>query len=152
MAVVQEMDIVRSNIQDNVLSNEQVNNSQTSPRILLIEDDSIVQKIHKRFLEQMGYIVDVAASGQQTFELYQPGRYQLIVLDGGLPDTTGFEIAKVIRRQENPNKRQPMILLSAFLYDRVRDACLEASIDDFAIKPVSFDALKTIVQRWLAKI
>jgi CheY-like chemotaxis protein len=116
--------------------------------VLLVEDDPIIQIVHRKYLEILGFTVDVASNGKQALAQYQPGKYYVIILDGGLPDTTGFELAKIIRSQEH-DQHQYLIMLSAFDYDDVKEKCQEASIDAFAIKPVPMEQLHELVKQWL---
>jgi DNA-binding response OmpR family regulator len=123
----------------------------TKYHVLLVEDDLIVQTAHRRFLEKIGCQVDVAGNGQQALALYKPNKYHIVILDAGLPGITGFDLANIIRSQESNNQRQYLILLSAFDYDDVKNKCAEADIDDFAIKPVNFENLKTMITNALMK-
>jgi CheY-like chemotaxis protein len=121
-------------------------------RVLLVEDDPVVQRVHHHYLQDMDYTIDVANSGKKALELYQPGKYCVVILDGGLPDTTGFDLAKIIRAQEIPNQRQYLILVSAFDYKDVKNKCAESDIDDFAIKPVKFETLETMISNAVKQI
>ncbi len=123
------------------------------PRILLVEDDPIIQKVHAHVLEKIvGADVDLASNGQQVLEKFHSNHYDLIVLDGGLPDTDGFELGKIIRREEAAaGKRTSLLLLSAWTYEYVSEGCQAADIDEFAIKPIRFEELKAMALRWLPK-
>lgn len=119
-------------------------------KILLVEDDPILQKIHLQVLRMLGCTVELAGDGKQALEKYFANNYDLIVLDGGLPDTNGFEIGKKIRAHEAPlGIRTPLLLLSAWTYELVEEGCLAADIDEFAIKPVRFEYIHAMVKRWL---
>jgi DNA-binding response OmpR family regulator len=118
--------------------------------ILLVEDNLVIQKVHCHYLEGMGYTIDIANNGKQALALYQPGKYCMVILDGGLPDTSGFDLAKIIRAKEIPEQRQYLIMLSAFDYEYVKNQCAEADIDDFAIKPIKFEVLEIMVSNALS--
>jgi CheY-like chemotaxis protein len=120
-------------------------------RVLLVEDDVIIQKVHRILLEKIGCVVDIASNGKQALEFYQPGRYEIVFLDGGLPDTTGFDLAKIIRSQEVINQHQTLIMLSAFGYEEVKAKCETVGIDAFSIKPVSMEVLQVLLEQWLPK-
>jgi CheY-like chemotaxis protein len=121
-------------------------NDTSGKRVLVVEDDPIIQKIHRKYLEKLGYTVDVASNGQEALSLYKPAYYEMVFLDGGLPDTTGFDLAKIMRKQEIPNRRQIIFMLSGFSHNEVAEKCMEADIDAFAIKPVSFEKLNTLIK------
>ncbi len=126
--------------------------AQLPLRILLVEDDPIVQKIHKAFLSKMGYAVDSAINGEQAIALYSP-EYDLILLDANLPDLDGFAVAEYIRKQEMQThcSPKPIILLSAYPIEYVAQACLQAKINAFFNKPISYESLKMIIDQYLQK-
>ena len=121
-------------------------------RILLIEDDPIIQKIHKSFLIKMGYEVDVTASGEHAITIYND-EYDAVVLDANLPDLDGFAVAKYIRQQESINQQpaKPIILLSAYSKEYLAQECLQTKINAFATKPISYDALQAIISEHVQK-
>ncbi len=116
------------------------------PRILLVEDDPIIQKIHKAYLIKMGYEVDIVASGEHAIAIYS-GEYDIIVLDVHLPGMDGISIANYIRQQEKINQQppKPIILLSSYPREYLTQECQWIGINVFATKPISYDALQTIL-------
>jgi CheY-like chemotaxis protein len=138
--------------QEATLFSRRPNDQMEMPRLLLVEDNLVLQQVHRIMLEKMHFTVDVAGNGQQTLALYHPGRYALVVLDGGLPDTTGFDLALLIRNRDLPDQPpQPLILLSAYPYDEVKMHCESVGIVDFAIKPVAFETLEKMVLKVLGE-
>lgn len=73
-------------------------------KILLVEDQLIIQRVHSIFLRKMGYQVDIAINGKQTLELCVCNVYHLVILDAGLPDMKGVELGKKIRMLEKKIK------------------------------------------------
>lgn len=112
-------------------------------KILLVEDQLIIQRVHSIFLRKMGYQVDIAGNGKQTLELCLCNTYHLIILDAGLPDMEGVELGKKIRMLEKKNKsiRKPIVLLSAYPVDSLKKWCQEAEIDNFSTKPIPYKKL-----------
>jgi CheY-like chemotaxis protein len=111
--------------------------------ILLVEDEPIIRRVHRLFLEKMGFQVDIAVNGMQAIERCLHGFYHLIILDGGLPDMTGLEVGKKIRSLEKNKQtlRKPILLLSAYSSGVLKQWCKEAELDSFAIKPIRYDDL-----------
>ena len=112
-------------------------------KILLVEDQLIIQRVHGIFLRKMGYQVDIAITGKQTLELCACNTYHLVILDAGLPDMEGVELGKKIRMLEKHNKtvRKPIILLSAYPANSLKKWCEEAEIDNFSTKPIPYKEL-----------
>ena len=112
-------------------------------KILLVEDDPIIQRVHHLFLDKMGFRVDLAGTGTQALQMSECRSYNLIILDGGLPDMIGVEVGKKIRKLERYHKiaRRSILLLSAYSSDLLKHWCKEAEIDSFLVKPVSYNNL-----------
>jgi CheY-like chemotaxis protein len=121
-------------------------NATNLPRILLVEDDPIIQKIHKKILTEFGYKVDVAIDGEQAIEMSTTG-YDVILMDVGLPKLSGIAATMEIRRQEGAQRHTPIIGVTG--YANKRNDCLVAGMDDVAIKPVEADELRGILQKFL---
>jgi len=117
-------------------------------KILLVEDQLIIQRVHSIFLKKMGYHVDIAINGQQTLEMCLYRTYHLIILDAGLPDMEGVEVGKKIRMLEKNNKttRKPIILLSAYPANNLEKWCQEAEIDNFSTKPIPYKELFSMLE------
>lgn len=117
-------------------------------KILLVEDQLIIQRVHSIFLTKMGYQVDIAVNGKQTLEMCVSSSYNLIILDAGLPDMQGVEVGKRIRILEKNNKthRKPIILLSAYPANNLKKWCQEAEIDNFSTKPIPYKDLSIMLE------
>jgi len=114
------------------------------PKILIVEDNLINQKVAQLFLENLGYEADIAANGQQALAIFNRG-YALILMDLGLPDMDGIEITKKIRERD---KHIPIIACTAS-GENYKAKCLAAGMNDFIIKPILLDTLKTLLAKFL---
>lgn len=112
-------------------------------RILYVEDDPTAQEYIARGLQEHGYTVDVAGSGQQGFELALSQSYGLVILDVMLPGRDGFDVVRALRDAEVDT---PVLFLSARgeVGDRVRG--LNLGGDDYLTKPFAFSELLARVQ------
>ncbi|MBD2843717.1 response regulator [Paenibacillus sp. IB182496] len=120
-------------------------------RILVAEDNEINQKLSLRLLEKLGFYADIAADGQEAVELATSKRYDLILMDIQMPRMDGREatreIAKVLPQEERPF----IVAMTANVLAGDREKCLEAGMHDFIAKPVRFDALKQMMEHYLAR-
>ena len=119
-------------------------------RALIVDDSPIVQKVHKFFLEREGCEVDVVDCAEHAL-LLEPNRYQIIFVDLNLPGMSGIEIAAEIRRREAGKGRIPIIGLTGYGYEEDKRNCLEAGMDDVAIKPLKPEELTQLLIKWVAK-
>lgn len=124
-------------------------NNYISPKkikILLVEDDNIVQHIHAKILEDYGYHVDVANNGSLAIKMFD--HHHIMLVDIGLPDINGFELIRLIRNDANINKKLPIIALTGYTGEKEKSACFEAGANEIINKPVSANHLKKLVERY----
>jgi heavy metal response regulator len=110
-------------------------------RILIVEDERRISAYLKRGLEEQGYAVDPAYTGNEALDWAQSVQYDVIVLDIMLPEMDGIAVCQELRRQGN---RAPILILTArdTVDDRVTG--LDAGADDYLVKPF---ALKELLAR-----
>lgn len=102
-------------------------------QILIIDDDEDLSFIISEMLESYGYSVTCAPDSERAFELLSENTYHLILLDINLPDTTGFELCKELRRISTI----PVIFASARTSETDRITGFDIGGDDYLPKPYS---------------
>jgi DNA-binding response OmpR family regulator len=120
--------------------------------VLLVEDQLNVATYVKRALEEQGYAVDLARTGQEALDWANVVAYDLIVLDIMLPEINGITVCRRLRNQGN---QAAILMLTArdTVDDRVTG--LDAGADDYLVKP--FDVkellarLRALTRRHTAK-
>lgn len=70
------------------------------PTVLMVEDNIIAQNVEKALLTALHCQVDIADSANSAIELFQPGKYDLVLMDIGLEDSSGYVVAKQLRQKE----------------------------------------------------
>lgn len=106
-------------------------------QILIIDDDEDLSFIISDMLEGYGYEVTCSETSQQAFELLTENTYHLILLDINLPDSTGFEICRELRRVSTV----PVIFASARTSESDRITGFDIGGDDYLPKPYSMKEL-----------
>lgn len=109
----------------------------TAANILITEDVAANIALYKIILERAGYGVDVAETGEAATEMASNKRYDLILMDIGLPGIDGAEAARRIRISGAPSAQSPIIALTADDDGRIRKACKEVGMNDYLTKPLS---------------
>ena len=74
--------------------------------------------------------------------------YHLILMDCHMPLLDGYEATAQIRETETPERRTPIVALTASAMQQDREKCLAAGMDDYLAKPVTRDALRSVLERW----
>lgn len=107
-------------------------------RILVVEDEHKIANSIKKGLEQEGFAVDLAYTGNEGYDLAASLNYDLIILDVMLPEMTGIQICEKLREQQN---HTPILMLTAKgqISDKVEG--LNSGADDYLTKPFAFEEL-----------
>jgi DNA-binding response OmpR family regulator len=106
---------------------------EPNKRIVVIDDEPSVQEVVRGYLEKDGYLVYVAGNGRDGLALAEQSKPGLIVLDLMLPDVSGEEICREIRRRSDV----PILMLTAKASEDERVGGLALGADDYLIKPFS---------------
>lgn len=121
--------------------------------VLLVEDNEIAQKAAFFKLARFHEKIDVIGTGKEALNKIKMHSYDLIYLDIGLPDMTGYEVAKSIRQFEKKQRRAriPIIALSAHISEEGRESCLKSGIDLIFQKPLSDKVTRKIISTFFLK-
>ncbi len=103
-------------------------------RILVVDDDAQIARLVRTYLEKSGFSVLTAANGEDALHLIRSEKPDLVVLDLMLPDRDGWEITRIVRR-DDALKALPIIMLTARVEDTDRIVGLELGADDYIPKP-----------------
>lgn len=107
-------------------------------RMLLVEDERKVADVVARGLRAERYAVDVAHDGGRAWELASQFDYDVIILDLMLPDVSGTEILRRLRRRQSP---AAVLVLTARDSTEDKVGVIEAGADDYMTKPFAFAEL-----------
>lgn len=109
-------------------------------RVLVVEDDETTRGALCSLLDDAGYICDEASDGEGAVDAMRDARFDLVLLDLGLPGMSGAEVHRQLRR--DPRTRfLPIVFLTAHSDRKVKLEQLEAGAEDFITKPYDADEL-----------
>ena len=111
-------------------------------RVLLAEDNEFNRMLIERVLRTLNCEVDLAPTGREAVRKFHQGKYDLVLMDCHMPDLDGLEASRQIRAVEGPNRRVPIVAVTAGTVPGARQACLQAGMDDFIAKPFSLSTLR----------
>lgn len=115
--------------------------------MLLVEDDAIVQHVHKMMLTKLGHEVHIADNAQNTLSLIKKLNFDLIFMDIGLPDMNGVQLIKQIKAISET----PIVALTGYISQLDHIACISAGAAEVLHKPIASEELKRLVTQWLYK-
>lgn len=109
--------------------------TQTAATILLVEDDPLLRHAFRLLLEDAGYAVAEAGSAAEALQAVDTVTPALVLLDLGLPDRPGLEVARTLSSQ-SATADIPIVALTGSVGPDERRACLEAGCRHYLTKPV----------------
>ncbi|MGH9278768.1 MAG: response regulator, partial [Acidimicrobiales bacterium] len=127
--------------------------SFTSPRqvrVLVVDDDRTSQRVAAAMLENAGMTVEVVADGLLALQALRTGAYDVVLMDGQMPNLDGIEATRQLRQREGGVGRTPVIALTARTATPDRERFLAAGVDDYLTKPFRQEDLLATVLRWAA--
>lgn len=112
-------------------------------KVLVVEDNPAIQYIHQAMLAALNCQAEIASNAKEALEMAFNG-HDLILLDIGLPDKSGLEVAMEIRGRET-NKRTRIVAVSAIAEREIAKKWLAAGIDQVICKPLDFQKLEQLL-------
>jgi DNA-binding response OmpR family regulator len=117
-------------------------------RILAVEDDERIRSALKLALEDEGWTVEAAASGEDAIEAFERHPSDVVLIDIMLPGIDGFELCRTIRRSSDV----PIVMVTARNDTHDIVAGLEAGADDYLTKPFAPKELSARIRALLRRI
>lgn len=135
---------------------EEIETAAPSPEqsvlpILFAEDNPTNRKLTLKQLEKLGYSAEWAEDGEQAFAKWQTGRYSMILTDCHMPGIDGYQLARLVRAQEQEEPARghiPIVACTANAAKEELDKTRDAGMDDFLTKPLSIAELSAALQKW----
>jgi DNA-binding response OmpR family regulator len=117
-------------------------------KLLIVEDEEIMQRILFKGFSNLKYTVDSAYNGEEALDMFFSNNYDLIVLDLNLPKLDGMDVLKEIR---NDNNEIPVLILSARSEVESKINGLDMGANDYLAKPFHFGELEARVRALLRR-
>jgi CheY-like chemotaxis protein len=107
-------------------------------RVLVVDDNRLVQRALALPIETLGHDVRVAFDGVQAVTICQQERFDLILMDAMMPEMDGFEASRRIRESEGHARGETrIVMITAMSTQELDKKCAAAGIDSWLSKPVS---------------
>jgi PAS domain S-box-containing protein len=123
-------------------------------RVLLVEDNELNQQVACELLRAAGFVVDVAADGQQAVDRIAASvqalgsAYDIVLMDMQMPVLDGVSATRKVR-EDIRHAALPILAMTANAMAADRQRCLEAGMQDFVAKPIEPDALWRALAAWI---
>lgn len=122
--------------------------AEENRNILVVDDEPKIAEVVSSFLESRGYNVFTAENGNQALGIFERENIALIVLDLMMPDMSGEEVCKIIRK----TSCIPIIMLTAKTGETNLIAGLSLGADDYIAKPFSLKELQARIEAVLRRV
>jgi len=120
--------------------------------VLLVEDNPVNLAVAKRLLLRHGLNCITAIDGTEALECLKEEKVDMVLMDCQMPVMDGYEATRQIRQGEASSENHlPVIAMTANAMQGDKERCLAAGMDDYLPKPVSMDAMRIMLERWLVK-
>ncbi len=135
----------------NVRKNTTASLKSFSHRILVVDDDILSREVLSDMINARYYKVDHVSDGPQAIEYIQQSCYDIIFMDGRMPEMDGYTTAVQIRQLSL--ERQPVIIgLTSSPLDEDRQAGKRAGMDEFVVKPMDGQRLDLLLLQYSPKL
>jgi CheY-like chemotaxis protein len=114
-------------------------------KILLVEDNEVNQKVAQAMLKRLGYRADLAVNGLEALHALENQRYEVVLMDIQMPEMDGLEATRAIRAGWPPAEQPYIIAITAYALLYSVDMCLQAGMNDYIVKPLNMEELKTAI-------
>ncbi len=123
-------------------------------RVLVADDGAVNREVATEALRVIGATVETVENGAQAVQAVNASDYDLVLMDGSMPELDGFEATRRIRRteQETGRPRIPIVALTAHVVGAGADQWRDAGMDGIVHKPLSVDKLAQIIARLLPQL
>jgi len=120
-----------------------------SHKILVVDDDILVLEALEELLTASGYVVRVAARGQEALEMLDRERFDLLILDVVMPKMTGFDLCIEVRKRDDEMSKVKIIMLTAKTEEKDVEIQEKYGCDLYLTKPIDPGRLKELIRETL---
>jgi CheY-like chemotaxis protein len=131
---------------DFVADNQSAAEKISQPKILVVDDDVLNQRMMKVLLTREGYQVDLASNGLEAFDAIKFQHYDVVFMDLQMPVMDGIEASRRIREWENGGKHTFIVALTASYLPEEGHILFEAGIDNYISKPFELEHIQRLLK------
>ncbi|MCP4614597.1 MAG: response regulator [Planctomycetes bacterium] len=148
-------DRLRSGIpsESTFITHVNIRDKMNKPRILVVDDNSMNQKVAINLLEKLGCHADVVANGNEAVTALEEASYDIVLMDVQMPLMSGIEATRIIRDPSSNifHHNVPIIAMTAHALKGDKEYFLKSGMDDYLSKPLGLVNLYEALVRQLKK-
>ena len=118
-------------------------------RALVVEDNTINQRVAVRTLERLGFVAQAVGNGRDALDALRADSFDVVFMDCQMPLMNGYEATRRLRSEEPDDRHVPVIAMTAQAMPGDRERCIEAGMDDYVSKPLRLNELEQKLAQWV---
>ena len=118
---------------------------------LVVEDNLINQRLIKILLLEYNIAVRTAANGNEAVRLCEQNSFDIIFMDIDMPEKNGIIATQEIKNTLNPQKKMPIVALTAMAMEGDKEMLLQEGLDDYISKPLTREKLENVLNKYLKR-
>ncbi|MFN9800874.1 MAG: response regulator, partial [Bacteroidota bacterium] len=122
--------------------------NQSRLKVLIAHDNELTRAVTEKTLQLLGYPFEVAHSGEELLEQSRRDHYDLIIMDADMPNVSGVETVRRMRRIKS-DEDMPVVIGILSTDGIERQACLKAGMDDVMTRPLRTEDLQRKILYWM---
>ncbi|MCX2728212.1 response regulator [Thermomicrobium sp. 4228-Ro] len=123
-------------------------------KVLIADDSKMMRVMHVRSLRQVGYEVEAteANNGEEALAVFEPGKFDLVIVDWNMPGMDGVEFVRAAREKEQgTGTHTPILMITSQSTEEQMLKAKDAGVDNLLTKPVTPEALGAALEMLLAR-
>ena len=120
--------------------------------VLVVDDDDDIRLTLVQILREEGFRACEARNGLEALETLARTTYDIVLMDCEMPVLDGREATIRFRRNEQGQRRTPVIAITAKALADDREKCVAAGMDDYISKPIRLEELAGVLDRWRPRV
>ncbi|GGA28288.1 hypothetical protein GCM10010981_16320 [Dyella nitratireducens] len=116
--------------------------------VLLVEDHPAIRFVFEQQLRSIGCLVTACPDGASALRMFESKPFDLVLMDCDLPDISGYEATRTMRKREKDGRHTPILALSASTDAEHKMACIQCGMDGLLKKPLELSLLRSEIQVW----
>jgi CheY-like chemotaxis protein len=129
-------------------------NKHRRAHILIVEDNSINQKLALKMVEHFGYTAQGCENGAEAIQALEKSDFDLVLMDVQMPEMDGFEATRLIRDPASKvrNHKIGIIAMTAHAMKGDKEHCLAVGMDGYICKPIQPQELANAIEKLLSRM
>ncbi len=133
--------------------NKKINNKSIStkkPKVLIVEDNATAQKVESTLFINLNCEVDAVESGAEAMKIFKPGKYNLVIMDIGLEDSSGYLLSRKFREmEENTKHHTAIVAITSYKPENVINDCKFYKMEGVVGKPLTEIQASQIIEHFI---